>query len=285
MISIAFPQGSVAARMPQGFRTETPPRLWAAPRAAPARHYRALFLSDLHLGARACRAEMLLDFLRSVTADRIYLVGDVFDFCRYREPYWTETHEGVLDALAAMGARLTRLPGNHDRQRTESGPAGRIAIGPETLVHRTATGHRYLVLHGDCAESRIGRSTVVARMGSYIDYRAQTLDAALLRRGLSGRAHRAIRWGDTLISRNVTMRSRLARMARAGGFDGIICGHLHEPLLQRDHGLTYANCGDWINSMTAVAEERDGALALIDWQGRSVSRLTVSPLTAELLPA
>ncbi len=284
MISIAFPQGSVAARLPQGFRTELPPRPRAAPRLAPARHYRALFLSDLHLGARACQVDMLLDFLRSVTAERVYLVGDAFDFCRYRQPHWTPTHDAVVDALLQLGTRLTRLPGNHDRQSAETGPARQIAIGPDMLVHRTATGHRYLVLHGDCAESRIGRSTVVARMGSYIDYRAQTLDEALLRRGLSGRAHRAIRWGDTLISRNVTMRGRLARMARAGGFDGIICGHLHEPLLQRDHGLTYANCGDWMQSMTAVAEESDGALALIDWRGRSVSRLTVSPM-AELLPA
>ncbi len=262
---ISFP-APLTARMPASVPHDRVPRAAPIPRARIARHYRAVFLSDLHLGARACRIDMLLDFLHAVTADRVYLVGDVFDLCRYRPPFWTPVHDQVLDALSHMN--VTRLPGNHDRHIPSS-----IAMGPESVTHRTANGQRYLVVHGDCAESRLGRSTIVARMGSYLDCRAQALDQVMP--SLSGRAHRTIRWGDTLISRNTTIRTRLTKLARAGQYDGIICGHLHQPALIHENGMTYANCGDWTTSLTAVAEDEGGAMSLIDWRTRTETRLTV----------
>lgn len=276
MISIAFPTGPLA-RLPDAV-IAAPPVQRSRPREGVASHYRALFLSDLHLGATACRADMLLEFLTSVSADRLYLVGDVFDFCRYRAPHWTSVHDRVLTAIERLGisgTEVTRLPGNHDRTQAQ-GPGSALKIGPDAVIHHGLMGERYLVLHGDCCESRLGRSTAMARMGSYIDWRAQVLDDALRRRGNRALAGRAIRWGDALISRNDTIKARLMRLAADGGYDGIICGHLHQPILLHEGGTTYANCGDWITSMTAVAEEHCGALSLIDWKSRTVSRLSVA---------
>ncbi len=52
-------------------------------------------------------------------------------------------------------------------------------------------------------------------------------------------------------------------LARAEGLDGVICGHFHLAGLHREHGLVYANCGDWVDSATALVEGFDGTLQLM----------------------
>ena len=80
--------------------------------------YRALFISDLHLGTRASQAGMLLDFLKHHNAETIYLVGDIIDFWRVkRGPVWPQAHNDVLQKLlrkARKGTRIVFIPGNHD---------------------------------------------------------------------------------------------------------------------------------------------------------------------------
>ena len=82
------------------------------------RHFRALFISDVHLGARGCQADLLLDFLRYHEADTIYLVGDIVDGWRLRSTwYWPQAHNDVVQKLlrkARKGARMIYVPGNHD---------------------------------------------------------------------------------------------------------------------------------------------------------------------------
>ena len=46
----------------------------------PPRTVRSIFLSDIHLGTRACQAERLLSFLRHYESEHLYLVGDIIDF-------------------------------------------------------------------------------------------------------------------------------------------------------------------------------------------------------------
>ena len=82
------------------------------------RMFRTLFISDVHLGARGCQAERLVDFLRYHDADTIYLVGDIVDGWQLRSGwYWPQPHNDVVQKLlrkARKGARLIYLPGNHD---------------------------------------------------------------------------------------------------------------------------------------------------------------------------
>lgn len=57
----------------------------------------------------------------------------------------------------------------------------------------------------------------------------------------------------------------LAAEAVRGGYDGIICGHIHKAELTQVGDVAYVNCGDWVESCTAIVELPDGTLKLIDW--------------------
>ena len=115
---------------------------------------RSAFISDIHLGFKGCRATELLDFLRRIEVEQLYLVGDIVDlWALKRRFYWPEAHNDVLRAIvdkARHGTRVAYLPGNHDRTlRDHDGwVLGRIELVRET-IHETADGRRFLVLHGD----------------------------------------------------------------------------------------------------------------------------------------
>ena len=80
--------------------------------------YRTIWLSDIHLGTPGCQALFLLDFLRSHTADTLYLVGDIIDGWRLSKGwYWPQAHNDVVQKIlrtARKGTRVIYVPGNHD---------------------------------------------------------------------------------------------------------------------------------------------------------------------------
>ncbi|QTF08725.1 UDP-2,3-diacylglucosamine diphosphatase [Brenneria izadpanahii] len=239
--------------------------------------YRSLFLSDLHLGSRGCRADKLLAFLRLHEADHIYLVGDTFDFWHRRAVHWTPHHDFIIDLLRRreqQGVKIVRLPGNHDPlSLTGENIHPQLAslaatVGP--VIHKAADKRRYLVLHGDCCDFWHGRSYTVSRLGSGIDWYLRSRQE--LRR--SGRPDggadepaplRLINRVGSILKYRGRIEQRLIALARQNGADGIICGHLHKPALQTRNGIVYANCGDWVSSLSAIAEDTLGRFSLIDW--------------------
>ncbi|HEX5638000.1 MAG TPA: UDP-2,3-diacylglucosamine diphosphatase, partial [Gammaproteobacteria bacterium] len=54
---------------------------------------------------------------------------------------------------------------------------------------------------------------------------------------------------------------------RERGLDGVICGHIHWATIKEINGLQYVNCGDWVDSCTAIVELESGALELVRWRG------------------
>lgn len=242
---------------------------------APRHHHRALFLSDLHLGALGCRADRLLDFLQDASADTLYLVGDVLDIWHPRRPHWGPQQQAVLDLLAARaaaGTRVVYLIGNHDAAALTE--PHRLPEGVELAtqaLHRSGDGRSYLVIHGDVADGRLLRSHFATRMGSRLDNGLRRLDQGLsrLRRALDrdrrSLIEAALAGVNALMALGTGHERRLIALARAMGQDGVICGHFHKPMLHRRHGLTYANCGDWVDSFTALAEDAEGHLYLIGW--------------------
>ena len=255
-------------------RNTMPPRVTRA-RA----HHRALFLSDFHLGARGCAAEAILAFLRETHADTIYLVGDILDLWHPMMAHWSPTHDEILADLLARaqsGVRIVYLPGNHDNAvRRHYGRHLDCIEVAEQAIHAAADGRRYLVLHGDVADGRILRSHIMTRIGSRIDAALRLLDATMAARST----------GPTLIARFLARynaflqfgdryRAKLMRRAQAVGADGVICGHSHIAALEECDGGIYANCGDWVDSLTAVVERADGGLQLLQMQ-RETSRVSV----------
>jgi UDP-2,3-diacylglucosamine pyrophosphatase LpxH len=240
----------------------------------PARtRHRALFLSDMHLGARASRPDLILRFLAENAAETLYLVGDIADNWHPLAQNWTEVHHRVLRhilGLARTGTRVIYIPGNHDAFFRQY--AGTTFSGIEVRLestHCAADGRSYLVVHGDCADVFARRAPVLARLGSLIETAAHRVDGA--QRRVCGLVRASDRTGierlicntNAMIRRYDRFEERLSDLARARGQDGIICGHFHQPALHRDHGTIYANCGDWVGSNTALAEAPDGRISLL----------------------
>lgn len=252
------------------------------------RHHRSLFVSDLHLGALGSRADLLLDFLQRHRADTYYLVGDVLDLWSPLLPFWTEGHQAVLDHLsqrADEGAEIVHMPGNHDPHPTDA-PQGR-QLPPHAaaeLIHETANGRRYLVVHGDVVDGRMIRNHAMTRFGSRIDHGLRLADRLLSRLRWRVAADRRTVIEFLISSVNMLMymgrghERKLVALARAKGADGVICGHFHIAALHDDHGLTYANCGDWMDSFTALAEGFDGRLEIVG--GRAALALPPQPVPA-----
>jgi UDP-2,3-diacylglucosamine pyrophosphatase LpxH len=243
-----------------------------------AHWHRALFLSDLHLGAAGCAADRILGFLERNDADVIYLVGDILDIWDPLFLCWSPQHDRILDLLrarAARGSRLVYLTGNHDRALRREGAAaltGRYSLPVEVLdetFHRGADGRRYLVLHGDACDGRFLRMHLCTRIGSRLDGGLRLFGGLLRRLRLTvgtrrhGPVEAAICAVNALIYRGHRHETRLAELARARGADGVICGHFHIAALHDHHGIRYINCGDWVDSMTAVAEAPDGTMRLL----------------------
>ncbi|MGY4800935.1 UDP-2,3-diacylglucosamine diphosphatase [Teichococcus aerofrigidensis] len=248
-----------------------------APILAP-RRYRAIFLSDTHLGMRGCRADLLLDFLRQVECEQLYLVGDIVDGWRLRRSwYWDPVHDQVIRRILAMarsGTRVTYIPGNHDEVfRDWAGPEFVIA-GVSLVreaVHEAADGRRFLVMHGDEFDSVVRYATLLAHLGDW------AYDAALrlnrwfnaVRRRLGYPYWSLSQWLKLQVKEAVKAIDRfeeaLAEEARRRDLDGVICGHIHHAEMRQVHGVTYMNDGDWVESCTALAEHADGRFELIDW--------------------
>lgn len=230
---------------------------------------RTLFLSDLHLGALSSRAGLVLRFLQDNPAQTYVLVGDILDLWHPLLPHWTAQDQAVIDHLqgrARRGSRLIYVRGNHDPDPAQIPPHARLNAQHVTShIHRTAKGRRYLVLHGDEADSRLIRLHAMTRLGSMIDHGLRCCDRVL--RKFSRRQPQARGVVDGVLSATNALRYRgraherhMVELARAKGMDGVICGHFHIAALHDHFGLTYANCGDWVDSMTALEDAGDGVL-------------------------
>jgi UDP-2,3-diacylglucosamine pyrophosphatase LpxH len=238
---------------------------------------RTLFISDVHLGTKSAQADRLLALLRCCEANTIYLVGDIVDFWKVRRgPHWPQAHNDVLQKLlrkVRKGARLVLVPGNHDEVlRDYAGLRfGGIEIHQD-LVHTTARGRRYIVMHGDEFDVVVRTAKWLALLGDKGYEFALWLNRPLnwLRRrlgfgywSLSAYLKHRVKKAVAFIG---AFEEAVASEARRRGVDGIICGHIHSAADRRFHGTHYLNCGDWVESCTAVIETHAGELRMLQWQ-------------------
>ena len=248
------------------------------------RHYRTLWLSDVHLGTIACRAADLHRFLAHVSADTIYLVGDIVDLKRMKSrPIFPAEHRlviGRLIELAHCGTRVVFIPGNHDeefRRVTGSQICG-VDIRSE-VVHVTAAGERLLTMHGDILDASIREGTNLERFAAAVYTALLETDVRLqrLRSSFGGNFSPLSTRIKTRLSRAVQYIRRFeetaAAYAASRGFDGVVCGHIHRPGIRRIGGVRYANDGDWVEHRTAIAEDLAGELLLLSYSDAGVSIL------------
>ena len=263
------------------------------------KRYKTLWLSDIHLGFKDCRAEYLLDCLNHIECDTIYLVGDVVDlWAMSRTLYWPASHYEVLRTLfrkANNGTRVVYIPGNHDEPfRDYVGHIfGPIEIRKEA-VYTTLKGKRLLMFHGDCLDEHMQLSRWEHLVGD------AAYDLLLFLNRWANFFRR--RFGHHYWSLATYIKQRIpnarqvvdvfeaaaVQEAKKRGLDGVICGHIHQPALKDIDGLLYCNDGDWIENCTLLAEGEQGELELLQWTETRqmlarVGEPTVKPV-AEVLP-
>jgi UDP-2,3-diacylglucosamine pyrophosphatase LpxH len=237
---------------------------------------RTLFLSDVHLATHACRADMLLGFLRCHDAETIYLVGDIVDFWEVRRgAIWPRSHNDIVQAVLGKmrnGTRIVLIPGNHDEGLREF--CGFHLSGIEIVrdcIHETVGGLRLLVTHGDDFDVVVRHGRWLAYLGGWGPRLARWINSPLswVRRkfglgrwSLSGYIKLKVKAAVNFVG---AFENALLAEARRRGADGVICGHIHQAAHHEIDGSKYLNCGDWVESCTAIAEDWAGRLYHIDW--------------------
>jgi UDP-2,3-diacylglucosamine pyrophosphatase LpxH len=257
------------------------------------KRYRTLFVSDLHLGTKACQAEAFLDFLRDTDADRIYLVGDIVDFWRIkRGAYLPQAHNDVLQKLlrrVRKGNDLIFIPGNHDEAMRDYCGArfGGISI-ERNAIHVGADGRRYLVMHGDEFDVVVRYAKWLALFGdwSYMMALWANTHFNAVRRWLGMPYWSLSAYLKHKVKRAVNyigeFEAALAAEARKHGAQGVICGHIHHAAMRQVGDVLYINTGDWVESCTAVGETEDGLFEIIRWSPHPISTSRVESPIEEL---
>ena len=241
-----------------------------------ARRYRSIWISDIHLGTRGCKADYLLDFLKRTESDYLYLVGDIVDGWRLKRSwYWPQAHNEVVQKIlrkARKGTKVLFIPGNHDefaRQYAELS-FGDIEVAQEA-VHVTAAGKRLLVLHGDAFDGVVKYAKWLAHLGdgayTFAIWLNHWFNVMRRRLGLSywslsaylkHKVKNAVQYMDNF-------EKTMVDEARKHGVDGVVCGHIHHAQKTETAGFIYCNDGDWVESCTALVEHWDGSLEILYW--------------------
>jgi UDP-2,3-diacylglucosamine pyrophosphatase LpxH len=266
--------------------------------SAPRYRYRTLWISDLHLGTPGCQAEALLDFLRRTECETLFLVGDIIDGWQLRRQwYWPQTHNDVVQKLlrkARKGTRVIFIPGNHDEfaRRYVQHNFGGVDVA-EDWVHETADGRKLWVMHGDLFDGVIQCARWLAHVGDSLYEFTLRLNRHLnsMRARLGLPYWSLSKYLKLKVKRAVSyvsdFEAAVAREARQRGMHGVVCGHIHHAELRMIDGILYANDGDWVESLTALAEHADGRLEILDWSRQGHPGAAVTSLSQNLhkLPA
>ncbi len=238
--------------------------------------YRSIWISDIHLGTRGCKAEFLLDFLRHTDSDFLYLVGDIVDGWRLRKSwYWVQSHNDVIQKVlrkARKGTKVFYIPGNHDewlRNWVDLQLGGVELV--QDAVHVTADGRRLLVLHGDDFDGIVRYAKWLALLGDgayELSLKLNHYYNVVRRRFgypywslsayLKGKVKNAVQfvsdYADAIVGE-----------ARRRQVDGVVCGHIHQAEIRTIEGVLYCNDGDWVESCAALVEHFDGQLEIVRW--------------------
>jgi len=238
--------------------------------------YRAIFISDVHLGTRTSQADALLGFLKHAEADTFYLVGDIIDGWRLKRSwYWPQSHNDVVQKLlrkARKGARVVLIPGNHDEFLRDylDNQFGGVEIA-DRIIHESLDGSRLLVIHGDQFDAVVMHARWLAFVGDWAYEAALFLNRQInfIRRKLGLTYWSFSAWAKHSVKKAVNFigafEDTLSAEARRERADGVICGHIHHAAIRTIGGVRYMNCGDWVESGTALVERLDGGYEIVEW--------------------
>jgi len=239
--------------------------------------YKSIFISDIHLGTKDCKADLLNDFLKNNECETLYLVGDIIDAWKIQQNKlkWKESHTKVVRRIlkfAKQGTDVIYVAGNHDEFLRPMIPYGvsfgRIKICNQ-ITHIGLDGNKYLVIHGDLFDGITRLAPWIGFLGDKaydfvldINSRFNWIRHRLgfgywsLSKYLKHRVKKAI---DFIFKFEYT----ISTYAKKRNFQGVICGHIHTAEIKNIDGIIYMNTGDWVESCTALVEHYDGTWEIV----------------------
>jgi UDP-2,3-diacylglucosamine pyrophosphatase LpxH len=247
-------------------------------------HYKTIFISDTHLGSRMANAELLLEFLRYNHCEKLVIIGDFIDFWALRRSvYFPSSHKEVLRLIikwSARGVDIEYIPGNHDDVIRTFLPIvmDNIKILKES-IHETQDGKRFLIVHGDEYDQIIKYAKWLAFCGDIGYNLLISLNHSVnIFRRIFGCGYWSLSaWVKNTVKQAVKIISEyeetIVNDIKSKGFDGVICGHIHHVEISEKNDVTYINCGDFVESCTAIVEEFNGNLKIINWQTERINRI------------
>jgi UDP-2,3-diacylglucosamine pyrophosphatase LpxH len=240
--------------------------------------YKTIFISDVHLGTRFAQTEKLIDFLKENESENLFLVGDIIDgWSIKRKLIWPQSHSDVIQKIlrkARKGTNIYLITGNHDEFLRPFVP---LILGDNLNIsnefdYTSINGKRYYVTHGDFFDSITMTKKWLAILGDY------GYDFLLYINHVLNKIRRTFKinsqWSlSKYIKDNVKssvnfindFEKVLTDHAKHKSYDGIICGHIHKAEQRDINGIEYKNCGDWVESCTAIVEKHNGEFELIHW--------------------
>ena len=237
---------------------------------------KSIFVSDAHIGSAFFRSDALLDVFKEYQAEKIYLVGDFIDGWKFKRGFaWTNSASQLIRKITELSesgqSEVFYSIGNHDEflRQIEPLTMGSIKIAEE-FIHETINGKKLLVKHGDYLDKTVKNMPWIAHFGDRI------LSCALW----ISSCHRWIEkkigfkyWSfSNWLKRNMegainamsNFKILMVKDAKRRNFDGVVCGHIHEPGIEDDgNGFVYYNCGDWVEHCTYIIEDMNGNIELL----------------------
>lgn len=271
----------------------------ASKKTFPKPDYRAMFISDVHLGSKGCQADALCDFLKHHNAETLYLVGDIIDGWRLKKKwFWPQAHTNVIRRILTASKRGTDvryIAGNHD-EFLRGFLKFKVNFGEVKIsnreVHIGEDGKRYLVVHGDMFDGlmRADRKWIM-HLGDnaynlllWVNTKLNFIRRKLglpywsLSKSLKKRTKRAMNFIHSF-------EEQVADYCERKGFDGAICGHIHVAEMRDINGITYMNDGDWVESCTALVEHHDGRWEILHTQPHGQREMDEAYFEKELIDA
>ena len=260
---------------------------------APWVRCKTVFISDVHLGFKDCRADYLLDFLESVECETLFLIGDIIDLWSMKNSFhWPSSHYAVIRAIfrkAQGNTRVVYVPGNHDETVREfvGHSFGPIEIVEEE-IHITEAGKKLLIFHGDLLDAHIRFGKLKTLLGDL------AYDFLLFANRWTNWIRQRCGFNYWSLASFVKTRIHKARAAinqfelaaieeaRRRGLDGVVCGHIHHADIRNENGILYCNDGDWVESCTALLEDERGHLEIVHWSEQQRPIKTIDASNDEL---
>jgi len=236
--------------------------------------YKSIFISDVHLGTRGSKPELLLSFLKDAECDNLFLVGDIFDGWRLKKGwYWPEQHSTVIQKILRMsrkGTKIIYIPGNHDEfmRQFVGHQFGEITLTDEYLYH-ALNGKDYIIVHGDKFDLVTMNMKWLSHAGDWAYTLLLNINTVLhwVRSYFRLPYWSLSKWAKKQVKEAVNFignyESSLAHYARIKNVDGVICGHIHSAAMDIIEDVEYMNCGDWVESCTALVEHVNGTWEII----------------------